>query len=195
MRVAATVVVIAVVALAVGFLVIDTEAPAGRSGAIPNSIAVLPLENLSPDAVNAYYAAGLHEEILNQLSKLRSLNIISRTSVLRYAQNRPPIPDIARELNVETILEGSVSFADGRIRVAMQLIEAASDRQIWSEIYDGDISDVFDVQADIATNVAKAMSLVFSPLEERRDLLELPAGSSDTYAPRFVEVFERAPGD
>jgi TolB-like protein len=105
---------------------------------------------------------------LNQLSKLKSLNVISRTSVLRYAQNRPSIPDIARELNVEAVMEGSVRFADGRIRVAIQLIDAVSDQHLWSEIYDGELSDVFGVQADIATNVASAMSLEFS-LEERQD--------------------------
>jgi TolB-like protein/Flp pilus assembly protein TadD len=178
---AAAVAVVALLSLAVRFSGGDTDAPADRSTVIANSIAVLPLENLSPDSDNAYYAAGLHEEILNQLSKLKSLNVISRTSVLRYAQNRPSIPDIARELNVEAVMEGSVRFADGRIRVAIQLIDAVSDQHLWSEIYDGELSDVFGVQADIATNVASAMSLEFS-LEERQDLLELPTGSSEAYA-------------
>jgi TolB-like protein/DNA-binding winged helix-turn-helix (wHTH) protein len=164
-----------------GFLLLDAEAPVDRGSVLPNSIAVLPLENLSPDPDNAYYAAGLHEEILNQLAKLKGLNVISRTSVLRYAENRPAIPDIAKELNVQTVMEGSVRFAGGRIGVTMRLVDAPSDQQIWAETYDSNFSNVFGMQSDIATNVANAMSVEFS-LEERQDLLELPTGSSEAYA-------------
>jgi TolB-like protein/DNA-binding winged helix-turn-helix (wHTH) protein/Flp pilus assembly protein TadD len=160
---------------------LDGDTPDAASSVLPNSIAVLPLVNLSPDPDNAYYAAGLHEEVLNQLSRLGSLNVISRASVLRYAADRPPIPDIGTELNVQKVLEGSVRFAGGRIRVAMQLSDAQSNRQIWAETYDSDFGDVFAVQADIATNVAHAMSLEFSA-EERRNLLDLPTGSSEAYA-------------
>lgn len=102
----------------------------------------------------AYYAAGLHEEILNQLAKLKSLNVVSRTSVLRYAQNKPPIAQIGEDLGVERVMEGSVRFAGDRIRVTAQLIDAASDQHIWSETYDSDFADVFGVESDIAMNVA-----------------------------------------
>jgi TolB-like protein/DNA-binding winged helix-turn-helix (wHTH) protein len=179
-RAAAASVVVGLAAI-IGFFVLDAGAPNGGSALLPNSIAVLPLDNLSPDPDNAYYAAGLHEEILNQLSKLKSLNVISRTSVLRYAENRPSIPEIARDLNVQAVMEGSVRFVGGRIRVAMQLIDARSDQQLWAETYDSDFSNVFGVQADIATNVANALSLEFS-VEERQDLFQLPTGSSEAYA-------------
>jgi TolB-like protein/DNA-binding winged helix-turn-helix (wHTH) protein len=179
-RAAAAVVIVGLVGL-VAFFGFDGDPRNERGSVLPNSIAVLPLVNLSPDPDNAYYAAGIHEEILSRLSKLKSLNVISRTSVLRYAENRPPIPEIARQLNVQNVLEGSVRFLDGRIRVAMQLIDGRSDRQLWAETYDGTFGDVFGAQSDIATNVAHAMSLEF-PAAEARELLELPTGSSEAYA-------------
>jgi TolB-like protein/DNA-binding winged helix-turn-helix (wHTH) protein len=160
-RAAAAISIVGLVGL-VAFLDFDAGPRPERRSVLPNSIAVLPLVNLSPDPNNAYYAAGIHEEILNRLSKLKSLNVMSRTSVLRYAENRPPVPEIARQLNVQNVLEGSVRFVGGRIRVAMQLIDGHSDRQLWAQTYDGDFGDVFSVQSDIAANVAHAMSLEFS---------------------------------
>ena len=84
---------------------------------LPNSIAVLPFENLSPRQEDAYFAIGLHEEILNQLSKLGNMNVIARTTMRRYANTEKSMDEIARELNVETVMEGSVRYADGRVRV------------------------------------------------------------------------------
>jgi TolB-like protein len=167
--------------LAVGFLAFNRPRSNGLPGVLENSIAVLPFENLSPDQDNAYYAAGLHEEILNQLSKLKSLNVVSRTSVLRYAENRPPIPEIAEELNVQTIMEGSVRFAGDRIRVTAQLIDARKDRHVWSETYDSNFGDVFGMESDIAMNVANSMALQFS-LDEQEDLLKVPTDSPEAYA-------------
>jgi len=182
LRVAAAVVVIAVAVLLVGFFKrTGVESPAAASQIPTKSIAVLPFENLSPDADNAFYAAGLHEEIVNRLSKLKNLNVISRASALRFAENPPPLPEIAKQLNVETLMQGSVRFEGGRIRVAMNLIDARSEQNLWSETYDSNFSNVFGVQSDIATNVANAMSVKFS-LEERADVLEQPTGSSEAYA-------------
>lgn len=140
----------------------DADPWTEHPSALPSSIAVLPLLNLSPDPDDAYYATGIHEEILNRLSKLRSLNVLSRTSVLRYGENRPSIPEIARQLNVQNVLQGSMRFVGGRIRVTMQLLDGPSDRQLWAETYDGNFGDVFSMQSDIATHVAHAMSLEFS---------------------------------
>lgn len=179
-RAAVALVIVGLVGV-VAFFSLDGDLRTEPSSPLPNSIAVLPLVNFSPDPDNAYYAAGIHDEILNHLSKLKSLNVISRTSVLRYAENRPPIPEIARHLNVEHVLEGSVRFVGGRIRVAMQLIDGRSDRQLWAETYDGNFGDVFGVQSDIATNVAHAMRLEFSPAEAQ-ELLERPTGSPEAYA-------------
>lgn len=160
---AAAAFVIGLVAL-VAFSSFDADPRTEQPSVLPTSIAVLPLINLSPDPDDAYYAAGIHEEILNRLSKLRSLNVISRTSVLRYGENRPPIPEIARQLNVQNVLQGSMRFVGGRIRVTMQLIDGPSDRQLWAETYDGNFGDVFGMQSEIATHVADAMSLELSAI-------------------------------
>lgn len=101
--------------------------------------------------------------------------------MLRYADSKPPLPEIGAQLNVETLMHGSVRFEGGRIRVAMNLIDARSERNLWSETYDSNFSNVFGVQSDIATNVANAMSVAFS-LEERADVLEQPTGSSEAYS-------------
>jgi len=172
---------IAAVMIAVSVFTVHGNAPDDPLSVLPNSIAILPLENLSPDPDNAYYAAGLHEEILNQLAKLRNLNVISRNSVLRYAENRPPIPEIARELGVAAVMEGSVRFAGERIRVAMQLVDGRSGRNVWSETYESNFGDVFGVESDIARNVAKSLNVEYSRAEQD-DLQVLPTGSSEAYA-------------
>ena len=112
-----------------------------------NSIAVLLFENISPNPNDAYFAVGIHEEILNQLAKLSALKIVARTSVLQYAAQAKPIPQIAKELNVESIIEGSVRYAGDRVRVTIQLIAAASGMHLWSETYDREFKDIFYVGA------------------------------------------------
>jgi TolB-like protein/DNA-binding winged helix-turn-helix (wHTH) protein/Flp pilus assembly protein TadD len=172
---------VAVAVVGVRLFTVYGHAPEAPTATLQNSIAILPFENLSPDPDNAYYAAGLHEEILNQLARLRSLNVVSRNSVLRYAENRPPITEIARELGVEAIMQGSIRFAGERIRVAMQLVDGRSGRNVWSETYESDFADVFGVESDIARNVAESLNVEFSRTE-RDDLQVLPTGSSEAYA-------------
>jgi TolB-like protein len=152
-----------------------------RQGVLPNSIAVLPLENLSPDLENAYFAAGIHEAILNQLAKIKNLNVISRTSVLQYSESKPPIPEIARQLNVEAVMEGSVSFDGGRVLVTAQLIDGATDRHLWSEQYERPLEGVFAIQADIAMNVANALRAEFTPAEQA-SIERIPTSSARAYA-------------
>lgn len=152
------------------------EAPAR----LPNSVAVLPLENLSPDPDNAYFAAGMHEEILNHLAKLRNLSVISRTSVVRYEDSDLSVPEIAAELNVETVMEGSVRFANDQVRITLQLIDPRTDAHLWSEAYDRDLADVFAIQADIAMNVANALQAEFSP-EEQQSIEQAPTSSPLAY--------------
>jgi TolB-like protein/Flp pilus assembly protein TadD len=155
--------------------------PPRASGLLPNSVAVLPLDNLSPDPNNAYVAAGLHEEILNQLAKLRNLNVISRTSVLPYAENRPPIDEIARELNVQSIMEGSIRLAGTRIRVTTQLIDSTTGLHLWSETYEREFDDIFAIESDIAMNVANALEAEFS-LTEQQSIEQVPTESTEVYA-------------
>lgn len=160
----------------------------GRRDVLPHSVAVLPLENMSPNPDNAYFAAGMHEEILNQLAKLRNLNVISRTTMMQYADQRKPLPEIARELNVETVMEGSVRYANGRILVTVQLIDPETDAHLWADSYPGDLSDVFAIQADIAMNVANALEAEFSPQEQAR-IEQVPTDSPEAYA-LFLRAFE-----
>jgi TolB-like protein/Flp pilus assembly protein TadD len=143
---------------------------------LANSIAVLPLENLSPDPDRAYIAAGLHEEILNQLAKLNNLTVIARTSVMQYAENKPPIDEIARALRVESIMEGSVRYAGARIRVTTQLIDSRTGAHLWSETYDREFDDIFAIESDIAMNVANAIGAEFSDAEQAA--IEKPLTSS-----------------
>jgi TolB-like protein len=153
-----------------------TAAAPGVAAMMANSIAVLPLENLSPDPDRAYIAAGLHEEILNQLAKLNSLTVIARTSVLQYADNKPPIDEIARVLKVESIMEGSVRYAGDRIRVTTQLIDSRTGAHLWSETYDREFDDIFAIESDIAMNVANAIGAEFSIAEQAA--IEKPLTSS-----------------
>jgi TolB-like protein/Tfp pilus assembly protein PilF len=152
--------------------------------ALPNSVAVLLCDNLSPNPDNAYFAAGIHEEILNQLVKVESLNVIARTSVLQYADAPPPISRIAEELNVETVMECSVRFAGDAIMVTAQLIDPETDVHLWSDTYLGDLSDlstVFAMQADIAMNIANALEAEFS-LEEQASIESQSTESSEAYS-------------
>jgi len=194
--------IIAALVLALGFVVVDNyvldglvqevtveemAAPEPVSplqearDVLQNSVAVLPFENLSLDPENAFFAAGIHEETLNQLVKIRHLSVISRTSVLRYQNSDLSIPEIAKELNVQTVLEGSVRYAGDRVRIAAQLIDANTDEHLWSEIYDRDFSDIFAIQSDIAMNIANALEAEFS-LEEQASLDKIPTDSPEAYA-------------
>jgi TolB-like protein len=158
---------------------VDSEA----TESAPPIVAVLPFDNLSPNPDDAYFAAGLHDEILNQLAKLDAIRVISRTSVLRYAANRPAIPQIAAELNADAIMEGSVRYAGDRILVTAQLIDPATDTHLWTQTYPGDLSDleqIFTIQADIAMNVANALSTELSP-EDRTSLARIPTASREAY--------------
>ncbi len=148
---------------------------------LPNSVAVLPFRNDSPDPDNAYYASGIHEEILNHLVKLSALNVIARTSVEQYANTDKSIPEIASELNVETVMGGSVRYAGGRIRITTQLNDGTTGVHLWSETYTRDFDDIFAIESDIAMNVANALEAEFS-LEEQASIEKIPTDSPEAYA-------------
>jgi TolB-like protein/Flp pilus assembly protein TadD len=122
-------------------------------------VAVLPFENFSPEAGEEYFADGLTEEMIGTLSKIKELSVISRTSVMQYKGKPKLIPDISRELNAGTILEGSVRKMANRARVSIQMIDAIEDKHVWAESYDRDLQDIFVVQSDIASKVAEALKL------------------------------------
>jgi TolB-like protein/Tfp pilus assembly protein PilF len=151
-----------------------------RAGVLPNSIAVLPFENLSPDPDNAYFAAGIHDTLLNELAKISDMNVISRTSVLRYGDGQTPIPQIAAELNVETVMEGTVQYADGQVRITAQLIDPETGAHLWSENYDRDFSGIFAIQTEIASNIAMALEAELLPVE-RASIERAPTDSTEAY--------------
>ena len=170
--------------VATGLLVIgDRGDPASATGSERDekSLAVLPLDNLSPDPNNEFFAAGIHEDILSQLSKIRALRVISRTSVLQYANSDKDIPTIAEELGVDGIVEGSVRREGDQIRVVLQLI-SNDDSHLWSETYDRDLSvaNIFAIQSDIASQIARAIKAELSP-EERRRIEASPTNNLEAY--------------
>ena len=127
------------------------------------SIAVLPLENISGDADQEYFADGMTDELITMLAKYPSLRVISRTSVMQYKGVRRPLPEIAKELGVDGVIEGSVSRGNGRILVRAQLIYAPKETHLWAESYDRDLGDVLSLQQDLARNIAERVNRATSP--------------------------------
>lgn len=123
------------------------------------SVAVLPFENHSPQPDKAFFASGLHQELLDQLGKIRGLNVISRASVMRFAESSDPLSDLANELNVDAVMEGSVNYEDGIIRISTRLVDPDSGTQLWSKPFERDFSDVFEIQREIAVAVSGAVSI------------------------------------
>lgn len=178
-----TVVVVGVFAVGAG-LVYWLAGPSGvefPSGSNERTVAVLPFENLSPNPEDAYFAAGIHDEILNQLGKVGSLSVIARTSVLRYAEERPSIQQIARELGVGAVMEGTVRYADDRVRISAQLIDAGTGTHLWSNTYERGFGDIFAIESDIAISIAKALEAEFSAAERER-IESAPTSSPAAYA-------------
>lgn len=130
-------------------------------------LAVLPLDNISPDPNDEYFAAGLTDELITVLSRVKGLEVIARTSVLRYKGGIKQVATIGRELQVGSVLEGSVRKAGNRIRVTAQLINASSEAHLWAEAYDRQLDDIFAVQSEIAEKVAEALRLRLSSDEIR----------------------------
>jgi adenylate cyclase len=131
------------------------------------SIAVLPFENLSEDKANAYFADGIHEEILTRLSRIGDLKVISRTSTQRFKSSPGDIREIAKQLGVANILEGTLQKAGDQVRVNVQLIDAENDSHLWAERYDRQLIDIFAVESDIAANIADALQAKLTGAERR----------------------------
>ena len=139
-----------------GSATIAQAAPA-RSAPPRDRVAVLPFANISPDQADDYFADGMTEELISSVSRINGLRIIARTSVMRYKGASKPISEIGRELNVGSVLEGSVRKAGDKVRISVQLIDTVSEEPRWSHRYDRSISDIFAIQSEIAQNVAEAL--------------------------------------
>jgi len=145
------------------------------------SIAVLPFSTFSEeDEDNTFFADGMHDDILTQLSKIEDINVISRTSVVQYKNTTKTMGEIAKELNVQHILEGSVRRAGNQVRIIAQLINAVNDKHIWSETYDRDYADIFSIQSDVAKKIADALKATLTP-EEIDYIDEKPTDNMEAY--------------
>ena len=144
------------------------------------SVAVLPFENLSRDPDNAYFVDGIQDEILTRLAKISALKVISRTSTMRYASRPDNLREIAAQLGVANILEGSVQRAAGAMRVNVQLIEAESDSHLWAESYDRDVKNIFSVESEVAQAVADALKASLLPAESAR-IASVPTKNAGAY--------------
>lgn len=154
---------------------VETSTPIQRK-----SIAVLPFENLSEDKANAYFADGIQEEILTRISRIGELKVISRTSTQRFKSSPENIPEIAKQLGVANILEGTVQKAGDQVRINVQLIDAENDSHIWAERYDRKLDDIFAVESDVAAKIADALEAKLTGAE-RRAISAQPTKSTEAH--------------
>jgi serine/threonine protein kinase len=161
------------------------SSPAASARGDQASIVVLPFENLSPDPDNAFFADGLTEEIIADLSKVRALRVISRTSAMMFKGIKKSAPAIAQELDVRHVLEGSVRRAGNNLRITAQLIDATTDAHLWAEKYAGTLDDVFDLQEQLSRRIVDALKVALTPDEDRR------LGARAAADPRVYEAWLR----
>jgi TolB-like protein len=135
---------------------------------VEKTVAVLPFSDFSASHDQEYFANGMMEEILNQLAKIKDLEVISRTSSMIYKDSKLSLKNIAHELGVSNIVEGSVQKADGRVRITVQLIDGTTEKHIWSESYDRDLSDIFSIQTEISMNIANELKAILTSQEENQ---------------------------
>jgi TolB-like protein len=146
-----------------------TAGPRQRaSDSVPTkSIAVLPFESLSEDKANAYFAEGIQDEIMTRLAKIADLKVISRTSTQKYKSAPANLREIAEQLGVTSVLEGSVQKAADQVRISVQLVNALNDSHIWAETYDRKLIDVFQVESDVAQKIAASLEAKLTGREKQ----------------------------
>ena len=171
-----------IISAAAGFFLL----PRAIARKLDKSIAVLPFENLSDDKANAFFADGMQDDILTNLSKIGDLKVISRTSVMGYRGKTANVREIGKQLGVSNILEGSVRRSGNKVRVNVQLIDANSDEHIWASDYDRDVTDVFAIQTDLAQKITDALQAKLSPAEKSR-LERKPTENGEAYL-AFVQA-------
>ena len=162
--------------------------PRASAHKIDKSIAVLPFENLSDEKENAYFADGIQDDVLTNLSKIGDLKVISRTSVMPYRGKASNLREIGKALGVATILEGSVRRIGNRVRVNVQLINAENDEHIWAEDYDRDLTDVFAIQTDLAKKITGELQAKLSPAEKAQ-MTRKPTENGEAYL-AFVQAHD-----
>jgi len=173
-----------IISAAAGFFLL----PRAVARKLDKSIAVLPFENLSDDKENAFFADGMQDDILTNLSKIGDLKVISRTSVMGYRGKTANVREIGKQLGVSNILEGSVRRSGNKVRVNVQLIDANSDEHIWASDYDRDVTDVFAIQTDLAQKITDALQAKLSPAEKSR-IERKPTENGEAYL-AFVQAHD-----
>ena len=161
---------------------VTERVPDGESVTREGSVAVLPFANRSANEDDVFFVDGMHDDILTHLAKIRSLKVISRTSVMEYRNTTKNLKTIGHELGATTILEGGVQRAGNHVRINVQLIDARTDEHLWAEVYDRQLTaaNIFAIQTEIATAIADALRATLSPAEERR-LATVPTDNLDAY--------------
>jgi TolB-like protein/DNA-binding winged helix-turn-helix (wHTH) protein/Flp pilus assembly protein TadD len=137
-----------------------------RPSPVIRSLAVLPFESLSNDASQDYFADGMTDELISDLGQISALRVISRTSVMSYKRARKPLPQIARELNVDAVVEGTVLHSGDQVRITAQLIEASADKHLWSQSYEGELRDALTLQNKVARAIADQIRISLNPHEQ-----------------------------
>ena len=178
--VACTVVLAIVAAALFVFQFIRARATTSEAAILGKSIAVLPFDNLSEDKANAYFATGIQDEILARLAKIADLKVISRTSTLQYKSKPANLSEIAKQLGVAHVLEGSVQKAGDQVRVNVQLINAMNDAHVWAEIYDRKLTDIFAVESEIAQSVTQSLQAKLTGSEEQALAIK-PTNNQEAY--------------
>src|SRR5213596_1284755 len=171
-----------VISAATGFFLM----PRLAAHKVDKSIAVLPFENLSDEKENAYFADGVQDDVLTNLSKISDLRVISRTSVMQYRGRPTNLREIGKALGVSNILEGSVRRSGNKVRVNVQLIDANTDEHLWANDYDRDLTDIFAIQSDLAGEIAKALQAKLSPVEKAQ-IERKPTENGEAYL-AFVQA-------
>ena len=173
-----------VISAATGFFLL----PRLAAHKVDKSIAVLPFENLSDEKENAYFADGVQDDLLTNLSKIGDLRVISRTSVMQYRGRPTNLRDIGKALGVSNILEGSVRRSGNKVRVNVQLIDANTDEHLWANDYDKDVTDVFTLQSELAREIANTLKAKLSPAEESQ-MTTKPTENGEAYL-AFVQAHD-----
>src|SRR5256712_4849474 len=163
----------------------DTDVPVQATVGRIQFLAVLPLENLSRDPEQEYFADGLTEALITDLAQISALRVTSRTSVMRYKGTNKPVPQIARELQVDAVVGGSILHAGDRVRITAHLIHGADDRHLWADSYERDLRDILSLQNQVAQAIADQIKVTLTPEEHAR------LASSRTVDPEAYQLYLR----
>jgi TolB-like protein/cytochrome c-type biogenesis protein CcmH/NrfG len=160
---------------------VQPAAPSPRAGVrVTPSVAVVPFLNMSPDSENEYFADGITEDVIAHLSKVRALKVISRTSVMPFKKRGRSLREIGAQLGATALLDGSVRRVGDRVRIVAELVDVETDRHVWAETYDRDLTDIFSIQTDVALQIAAALQAELSPDEQTRIQKE-PTANLESY--------------